>query len=216
MNARMHRSAILKGAVVALLSSLLTLGVVSVGNARGFIPLPREVRYALPPAAEAPNPFLAGGVAYGSNVPVYASSGTGPRGLNEDADPGTEERYIDPEVFPDGLPDGVSVTEAQGMNAMDRIVDNLAAQGLTLHDVTQMVIYLEAPEGADEADYAGWNRAYRKYFANIDRVTGEVIPGVEPVIENVVRPARSNIEVASLPVPGWLVEIEVVAAFSRR
>jgi enamine deaminase RidA (YjgF/YER057c/UK114 family) len=36
------------------------------------------------------------------------------------------------------------------------------------------------------------------------------------VVENPTRPARSNIEVATLPVAGWLVEIEVVAAYRHR
>jgi enamine deaminase RidA (YjgF/YER057c/UK114 family) len=50
--------------------------------------------------------------------------------------------------------------------------------------------------------------------ANVDLVTGQVIPAYAPVVfTNATRPARSNIEVASLPQAGWLVEIEVVAAY---
>jgi enamine deaminase RidA (YjgF/YER057c/UK114 family) len=79
-----------------------------------------------------------------------------------------------------------------------------------------MRIYLEAPPGADRADYAGWIRAYRRWMANANRVTGEVIPAYEPVeVVNVMRPSRTNIEVATLPVVGWLVEIEVVAAYPK-
>jgi hypothetical protein len=42
----------------------------------------------------------------------------------------------------------------------------------------------------------GWNRAYRKFMANVDLTTGEPIPAYGPVVfENPTRPARSNIEV---------------------
>ncbi|NDL57060.1 Rid family hydrolase [Phytoactinopolyspora mesophila] len=203
--------------VVALLSSLVTLGVAGVVSAdlRFKPPNPNEVRFNLPEPVEAPDPFLAGGVSIGSGVPIYFSSGIGPAARNTDAPAGTPERYIDPAQFPGGeLPDGVTVTEAQGMNAMARIQENLQSQGLSLADVTSMRIYLEAPPGADRADYNGWNRAYRKWMANVDRVTGEVIDAYAPVeFANEVRPSRTNLEVATLPVAGWLVEIEVVATY---
>jgi enamine deaminase RidA (YjgF/YER057c/UK114 family) len=35
------------------------------------------------------------------------------------------------------------------------------------------------------------------------------------VVVNPVRPSRTAIEVASLPGPGWLVEIEAVARYGR-
>jgi enamine deaminase RidA (YjgF/YER057c/UK114 family) len=110
----------------------------------------------------------------------------------------------------------VTVTEAQGINTLARIQENLAANGLTLQDVTFMRIYLEAPPEAARADYTGWNRAYRKFFANVNLETGAPIPAYEPIIVvNPRRPARSNIEVATLPVQGWLVEIEVIAAYPK-
>ena len=183
-------------------------------------PKPNEVEYYIPPRADGsinPNPFLASGVAVGRNVDLYWSAGTGPAGVNADADFGTPERFIDPEFFPGAnLPEGVTITEAQGINTLNRIRHNLEANGLTLEDVTFMRIYLEAPPGETRADYAGWNRAYRKFFANVDLVTNTVISDYEPVIvANPRRPARSNIEVATLPVQGWLVEIEVIAAFPQ-
>jgi enamine deaminase RidA (YjgF/YER057c/UK114 family) len=203
--------------VVALLSSLVTIGAVGAVGAdlRFKPPNPNEVRFNLPAPEQAPDPFLAGGVSIGSGVPIYFSSGIGPAALNTSAPAGTPERYIDPAQFPGGeLPDGVTVTEAQGMNAMARIQENLQSQGLSLADVTSMRIYLEAPPGADRADYSGWNRAYRKWMANVDRVSGEVIEAYQPVeFANEVRPSRTNLEVATLPVAGWLVEIEVVATY---
>jgi enamine deaminase RidA (YjgF/YER057c/UK114 family) len=177
-------------------------------------PKPTEVDYYIPPRADGtinPDPFLASGVAVGKNVALYWSAGTGPAGLNREAPAGTPERYIDP-----GLPEVDSVTEAQGMNTLERIKANLEANGLTLEDVTFMRIYLEAPPGETRADYAGWNRAYRRYFANVDLETGVPILSYDPIVENPRRPARSNIQVATLPVLGWLVEIEVIAAYPKK
>lgn len=217
MTELVRRSSWLRLGFVAATASLLTLLATSLVDARGFIPRPGEVRMNLAAPSAQPDPMLAAGVAFGSNVPLYFSSGIGPSASNTAAPGGTPERYIDTAQFPGGnLPDGVTITEAQGMNAMQRIVENLDSQGLTVADITSMRIYLEAPPGADRADYNGWNRAYRRYMANIDRVTGQVRPQYEPVvIANATRPSRTNLEVATLPVQGWLVEIEVVAAYTR-
>ncbi|WP_129669842.1 Rid family hydrolase [Phytoactinopolyspora endophytica] len=216
---RLLRSGKVRVLLVALLSSLVTLGVAGAVSAdlRTKPPRPNEVRFNLPSPEEAPDPFLAGGVSVGSGVPIYFSSGVGPAALNPDAPAGTPESYINPEQFPGGeLPEGITLTEAQGMNAMLRIQENLESQGLSLTDVTSMRIYLQAPEGADRADYDGWNRAYRKWMANVDRVSGEVIEAYEPVeYANEVRPSRTNLEVATLPVAGWLIEIEVVATYPQ-
>jgi enamine deaminase RidA (YjgF/YER057c/UK114 family) len=199
---------------------------------RSVEPRPSEVAYNIPRRADGsvnPDPFLASGVGMGRNVPVYTASGTGPGALNPLAEAGTPARYIDyavlAELFPSfaptdaeraggALPSGVTITEAQGLNAMARVQENLTSAGLELDDLTFMRIYVDNPPGEAGGDYAGWNRAYRRFVANVDRVTGEVIPAYAPVAyENATRPARSNIEVATLPVAGWLVEIEVVATY---
>lgn len=86
-----------------------------------------------------------------------------------------------------------------------------------------MKAYLANPPGTEIADYAGWNRAYRQYFANIDLKSHEVVPvpmgtspAKAPLLANLARPARVSLEVASLPVPGWLVEVEVTARYKKR
>jgi enamine deaminase RidA (YjgF/YER057c/UK114 family) len=204
---------------VAAVSSITTLAITgSVVAVTGIgAPRPAEVRFNIAAPAQAPDPFIANGVAVGNQVPLYFSSGIGPAALNTAAPAGTPERYIDPAQFPGGvLPAGVTVTEAQGMNAMARIKENLESQGLSLADVITMRIYQEAPPGTTRADYNGWNRAYRKWMANVNRVTGEVIPAYAPVqFANATRPSRTNLEVDTLPVTGWLIEIEVVAAYAR-
>jgi len=183
----------------------------------------------LPPPSEAPNPLIAQGVAIGRNVAIYKSSGLGPMAAPPPA-PGTApptgtpyERYIDPAQFPGGqLTGGVTITEAQAMNVLARIEENLAGVGLGLDDVISMRVFLDNAPGTDIADYAGWNRAYRQFFANTNRVTGVAVPvpmGTmaprRPIAVNPARPSRFTLEVASLPVPGWLVEVEVDAAYPR-
>jgi enamine deaminase RidA (YjgF/YER057c/UK114 family) len=199
---------------------------------QSLAPNPNEVRYNIPRRADGsvnPDPFLASGVGTGKDVAMYTASGTGPAALNIAAPAGSPARYIDYALLTDlyptftpsradqaagVLPPGVTITEAHGLNAMARVRENVESAGVTLADLTFMRIYVDNPPGAAAADYNGWNRAYRKFMANVDRVTGDVLPAYAPVIyENATRPARSNIEVATLPVAGWLVEIEVIAAY---
>ncbi|MDJ0108615.1 Rid family hydrolase, partial [Rhodococcus erythropolis] len=118
------------------------------------------------------------------------------------------------------LPAGVTVTEAQGINVLKKIRDNLEAQGLSLEDVVTMRVFLDNAPGSDKADYTGWNRAYRQFFANTNLDTGdtELVPmgtaePIAPIERNSARPTRFALEVAGLPVAGWLVEVEVDAVY---
>jgi enamine deaminase RidA (YjgF/YER057c/UK114 family) len=185
-------------------------------------PRPRQVITNLPPGAA--NPAIASGVSIGSGVPLYRSSGTGPAVLDATAPAGTPEQYVDPALVEDeGLRGGVTVTEAQGLNTLRRLEANLASVGLELADVVSMQVFLDNPPGAPVADFAGFNRAYRQFFANVDLTSGDVVPvptgtgaPAPPLVVNATRPSRSLLEVGTLPVPGWLVEIEVVARFDAR
>ncbi|MDT0309466.1 Rid family hydrolase [Streptomyces sp. DSM 44917] len=198
----------------------LLLAGASVADARGWwSPRGNEVRVMLPEGQN--NPAIANGVAIGRDVALYESSGLGPAGLNPAAPAGTPERYTDPALT--AGKQGVTITEAQALLVLRAIVDNLQAAGLRPRDVITMTCYLTAPPGQETADYAGWNRAYRQYFANVDLATREVIevpmgtsPPEEPLVPNAARPARATMEVASLAVPGWLVEVEVTAAYPAR
>ncbi|MEW2352832.1 Rid family hydrolase [Spirillospora sp. NPDC029432] len=182
-------------------------------------PRATEVRPALPDGQS--NPSIANGVAVGSLVATYTASGLGPRDANPAAPAGSPERYVD---FPGGaLPAGVTLTEAQSINALKAINENLRAQGLTARDVISMRAYLSDPPGAAGADFAGWNRAYRQFYANTDLSTGKPVnvplgtaPPAAPMLVNPARPARVTLEIENLPVAGWLVEVEVVAAFRQR
>jgi enamine deaminase RidA (YjgF/YER057c/UK114 family) len=185
-------------------------------------PRPGTVVPALP--AGQTNPMIASGVGIGANTPAYKTSGLGPTALNPGAPAGSEASYIDTAVFPDGvLPAGVTLTEAQGINALRRIGENLKAAGLSYSDVYTMRVFLQNPAGAPAADFAGWNRAYRQYFANTDLTTGKYVPvplgtaaPAKPFVVNKSRPSRFALEIENLPVAGWLVEVEVDAAYPKR
>lgn len=108
------------------------------------------------------------------------------------------------------------------MNALGRIQANLADAGLGLRDVITLRVYLDNAPGQERMDFAGFNGAYRRFFANVNLQTGEAVlqrrgtgEPAPPVLVNPVRPSRTALEVASLPVAGWLVEIEAVARFRR-
>ncbi|OZF57499.1 hypothetical protein CH293_01880 [Rhodococcus sp. 14-2470-1b] len=165
------------------------------------------------------NPMIAQGVEIAGDATVYKTSGIGPTAMNEDAATGTPESFVDTDEFSGGtLPVGVTVTEAQGINVLKKIRDNLEAEGYSLDDVVTMRVFLDNAPGAAVADFAGWNRAYRQFFANtnLDSDETELVPmgtaePAAPMERNSARPTRFALEVATLPVPGWLVEVEVDA-----
>ncbi|MFC4004116.1 Rid family hydrolase [Prauserella oleivorans] len=184
-----------------------------------FPPRPTESVTVLPEGQD--NPMIADGVAIGKNVAWYKSSGLGPADMNDDAPEGSEQRYIPTDLFPGAdLPEGVTLTEAQALGALRRIGENLENAGLSFDDVVSMRVFLQNPDGEDRLDFAGFNRAYRQFFANTSVSTGEVIDvplgsaaPAPPMVVNPARPSRFVVEVENLPVEGWLVEIEVDAVY---
>ncbi|GAB7193656.1 RidA family protein [Kineococcus sp. NUM-3379] len=216
-NPRTPRRTLSVTAAVAALALAAAGGAVAAD--RLGAPAPGTVEPNLPVGST--RPLIANGVAIGSDVAVYKSSGLGPSALNTAATAGTPESYVDPAQFPGGaLPAGVTITEAQGINVLRQIGANLASVGLSYDDVITMRVFLDNAPGTARADFAGWNRAYRQFFANTDLETGEVLDvplgtaaPTAPLVENAVRPSRFALEVASLPVDGWLVEVEVDAVF---
>jgi enamine deaminase RidA (YjgF/YER057c/UK114 family) len=166
-----------------------------------------------------PDPAIANGVSVGEKAELYFTSGIGPAALNTTPPMGSPERFIDPVHFPGGvLTAGVTITEAQAMNALARIQDNLATVGLTMRDVITLRVFLDNAPGAQAMDVNGFNRAYRQFFANVNLHTGATLlqprgtgTPAAPLVVNPVRPSRTFVEVASLPIPPWLVEVEAVA-----
>lgn len=212
----------MKNRTKVVLAVAVTAAVAAPGTAlaggRLFEPAPTETV----PFVTGDTPFIADGVAVGKNVAWYKSSGLGPAATNTAPGVSAEERYVPTDVFPGGeLPDGVTLTEAQGINALRRIGANLEAAGLSYDDVISMRVFLQNPDGEEEMDFAGWNRAYRQFFANTNLATGETLDvrlgsaTTEPMVVNDARPSRFALEVENLPVDGWLVEVEVDAVYGR-
>lgn len=204
--------------VVAAVVATAALAVPSTALAAGrlFTPAPTE-SFSFVTGDTA---MIANGVAFGKNVAWYKSSGLGPSAMNAGPGVSTEERYIPTDVFPGGaLPPGVTITEAQGINVLMRIGENLERAGLSYDDVVSMRVFLQNPAGEEKMDFAGWNRAYRQFFANTNLATGEPMTvqlgsrGTAPMVVNEARPSRFALEIENLPVDGWLVEVEVDAVY---
>lgn len=204
-----------KTVAALLFTAAVAIPGAALANGIGFTPAPTEAHSFV----TGDTPSIANGVAFGKNVAWYKSSGLGPAAMNPTSAT-AEGRYIPTDVFPEGvLSPGVTITEAQGINALMRIGENLAAAGLDYGDVVSMRVFLQNPSGEERMDFAGWNRAYRQFFANTNLATGATLDvqlgaaTVPPMVVNDARPSRFALEVENLPVLGWLVEVEVDAVY---
>ena len=106
------------------------------------------------------------------------------------------------------------------MNALARIQENLAVgRPDACDDVITLRVFLDNAPGAPAMDFAGFNRAYRQFFANVNLHTGAVIPQSPRAPPR--RPRRwsstrsgRRARRSRWPAcrwPGWLVEVEAVA-----
>jgi enamine deaminase RidA (YjgF/YER057c/UK114 family) len=148
---------------------------------------------ALPVAASAADPIIRRPLAdfpISSSVSVPASarivfvSGTLPDVAKPDAPAGSIERLGD--------------TETQAASVLGKIEKELAASGLAMADVVKMNVFMVGdPAKGGSMDFGGLMKAYSRHF-------GEASQGSLP--------ARTTVQVVALPLPGALVEIEVVAA----
>lgn len=88
-------------------------------------------------------------------------------------------------------------TKTQSESVLKKIKEVLQSMKLDMPDVVKMTVYLVGdPAKNGKADTKGFMEAYTQYFG-----------GSQPNL-----PARAVVQVAGLSNPGWLVEIEVVAA----
>jgi enamine deaminase RidA (YjgF/YER057c/UK114 family) len=89
-------------------------------------------------------------------------------------------------------------TAAQTKSVLGKIARELEAVGLTMADVVKMNVFLVGdPSKGGGMDFEGLMHGYLQHFGTATQ-------------KNV--PARTTVQVAGLPVPGALVEIEVIAA----
>jgi enamine deaminase RidA (YjgF/YER057c/UK114 family) len=99
---------------------------------------------------------------------------------------------------PAGSVERLGDTETQASSVLAKIAAELAASGLTPADVVKMNVFLVGDSGKGGAmDFEGLMKAYNRHFG---AASGGKLP------------ARTTVQVAALPIPGALVEIEVVAA----
>jgi enamine deaminase RidA (YjgF/YER057c/UK114 family) len=89
-------------------------------------------------------------------------------------------------------------TNTQVISILKKFEKLLAAEGLTLADVVKVNVFMVGdPDLGGKMDFAGLNAAYSQYFGS-------------PAQPN--KPVRTALQVAALPMPGGLVEIEMTAA----
>jgi len=88
-------------------------------------------------------------------------------------------------------------TRTQSESVLKKIKEVLESMKLDMTDVVKMTVYLVGdPAKGGKADTKGFMEAYTQHFG-----------GAQTKL-----PARAVVQVAALSNPGWLVEIEVVAA----
>jgi enamine deaminase RidA (YjgF/YER057c/UK114 family) len=88
-------------------------------------------------------------------------------------------------------------TKAQTVGVLKKIRDILQGMGMGMGDVVKMQVFLVGdPTKGGRGDVAGFMEGYTQFFG-----------GAQPNL-----PARAVFQVAGLSNPGWLIEIEVVAA----
>ena len=126
---------------------------------------------------------IAQSVELAGGASVLYVSGQVPPVIDEAAEQGSRAAYGD--------------TEQQTVGVLERIDAALQNAGYTMDDVVKMQAFLVGdPEMDGAMDFDGFMRGYTQFFG----------------AERGNLPARSAMQVGALVVPGWLVEIEVMAA----
>lgn len=120
-------------------------------------------------------------------VPAGASTiylnGVVPGIIDNKADPRSEAAYGN--------------TAQQTANVLAEIEKRLKSLGLGMSDVVKMQVFLKAPQGQNDMDFRGFSQSYLRFF---DAKAGVKLP------------ARSLLQTQGFANPGWLVEIDVIAA----
>jgi len=110
---------------------------------------------------------------------------------------GTLADVVKPDA-PAGSIERLGDTETQAASVLGKLEKELAASGYTFADVVKMNVFLVGdPSKGGLMDFEGLMKAYLRYVGAPSQ--GKL-------------PARTTVQVAALPLPGALVEIEVVAA----
>jgi len=134
------------------------------------------------------------------NFPI-ASSVVVPSGAELVFLSGTLADPVKPDA-PAGSAERMGDTEAQVASVLGKLEKELAGSGLSMSDVVKMNVFLVGdPAKGGSMDFEGLMKAYSRHFGT----------AAQPNL-----PARTTVQVVALPMPGALVEIEVVAARAAR
>lgn len=99
---------------------------------------------------------------------------------------------------PKGSIEAYGNTQTQTTSILQKIEKLLAAEGLGLADVVKVNVFMVGDPKLDgKMDFAGLNAAYGQFFGS----------SAQPN-----KPVRTALQVAGLPMPGGLIEIEATAA----
>lgn len=127
---------------------------------------------------------IASSVQVPSGAAIVFLSGTLADPAKPDAPAGSIERLGD--------------TATQAASVLGKLEKELAAQGFSMSDVVKMNVFLVGdPARGGAMDFEGLMKAYARHFGTESQ-------------RNL--PARTTVQVVALPMPGALVEIEVIAA----
>ena len=89
-------------------------------------------------------------------------------------------------------------TKTQTVGALTQIRQALAERKLDMGDVVMMHVYLVGDPAKDgKMDFAGMMEGYKQFFGTKEQPN---------------KPSRTTVQVSALAAPGYLVEIEVIAA----
>jgi enamine deaminase RidA (YjgF/YER057c/UK114 family) len=144
------------------------------------------------------SPVLADSVTrVGSEKSAIATAVSVPAGAKTLYVSGQLPAVADP-VAPAGTKASYGDTKTQSLSVLKKIDDILKAHGMTAADVVNMHVYLMGdPDLGGKMDFAGMMDAYTQFYGTAEQPN---------------KPSRATIQVAALAGPGYLVEIEVIAA----
>ncbi|MEY4256841.1 MAG: hypothetical protein RLZZ141_2068, partial [Pseudomonadota bacterium] len=144
------------------------------------------------------SPVLAEGVTrVGSDKSPIATAVTVPAGAMTLYVSGQLPAVADP-AAPAGTKASYGDTKTQTLSVLKKIEDILKAHGMSAADVVNMHVYLTGdPDLGGKMDFAGMMGAYNQFYGTAEQPN---------------KPSRATIQVAALAGPGFLVEIEVIAA----
>ena len=131
-----------------------------------------------------------------SNFPISVAV-TVPAGTDTIYLSGVLPDVADP-AAPKGTPAAYGNTETQTLSVLRKLQAALADEGLSFADVVSLRVFLVGdPKLDNKLDFTGLNNAFGQSFGT----------AAQPA-----KPARTALQVVALPLPGALVEIDLVAA----